>query len=60
MRKPKSSPRKAQENALSRILKWYYRQVYDGSRIFLKLIAFYSSILILFFVIGIILGVLAL
>ena len=55
MKKAKTAS-KARDNMLTRALKWYFRQVSDGWRIFLKLVAFYSGVMLAAFVFAIIIS----
>ncbi len=46
MKRTKKTALKAKDNVVVYALKWYLRQVSDGWRIFLKLVAFYSGVVL--------------
>ena len=56
MKKAKKAAVKARDSIVMRALKWYFRQVSDGWRIFLKLVAFYSGVVLAAFVFAIIIS----
>jgi|GEM_PF-2035499 len=58
MKKAKKIASKAKDNAFVRALKWYLRQVSDGWRIFLKLVAFYSGVMVVAMIITFVLSIL--
>lgn len=60
MKKTKKAVVKANDTFLVHALKWYFGQVSDGWRIFLKLVAFYSGVMLVAIIVTFVLSILLL